>query len=205
MIAWEAELIGERLSRAEALADAGDPTSLEELEAATAINPADTRLASARPLLHRRLAAALCARATAESDPEAAVAAWEQVLQVKFKHREARHRLGEAPAALRSRLVAAGEAAEAAGDLTGALDAWRRAEPLDADEGLAERIRRVEVARIVAEGRRLYDERRYPEAAFQFRKALSLDPSHEEARRYLEYARGLSAGSSVTGRFQRLE
>ena len=55
------------------------------------------------------------------------------------------------------------------------------------------------------EGRRLYDARRYPEAAFQFQKVLSLDPAHEEARRYLDYARGVGSDSSVTGRFQRLE
>lgn len=205
LIAWEAELVAEHVARAEALAVAGDPAALAELEAAAGIDATDARLIDARPRIHARLAEALFGEADAAPEPETACAAWEAVLRVDFKHREARRRLGEARSAARDALIATGEASADAGEVAAALDALRRARELGADEALSARIRGLEVLHLVAEGRRLYDARRYPEAIFQLQKALSLEPGHEEARRYLEYARGLSADSSVSARFQKLE
>ena len=51
----------------------------------------------------------------------------------------------------------------------------------------------------------LYQQQRYAEASFQFRKALALDPGHEEAQRYLGYTQGAGADTAISGRFGRLE
>jgi tetratricopeptide (TPR) repeat protein len=206
LIAWEAELVGAVLAEAEAIADAGDPAAaLARLRDAEAIDPADARIAEARAALTARALTLLCDRAAACVEPEEAITAWQAVLALDFKHLEARRCLGEAQARCAEGLVAEGEAREAAGDVAGALALWRRAHDLAPSEDLDARVRAAEVAQIVAEGRRLYDAHRYPEATFQFQKALALDPDHEEARRYLGYARGLSTDSGVSGRFQRLE
>jgi tetratricopeptide (TPR) repeat protein len=148
---------------------------------------------------------ALRERALREEEPAAAVAAWRALLAVDFKDVDARRRLGEAQLRWAAALTAEGETRAAGGDTGAALEVWRRAQELAPSEALEARIRAVELARIVAEGRRLYDAKRYPEAAFQFQKALALDPEHEEARRYLGYTRGLTADSGVAGRFRRLE
>jgi tetratricopeptide (TPR) repeat protein len=206
LIAWEAELVGAVLAEAESMAAAGDPAgALERLREAEAIDPADARIAAARAALTARALALLGDRATACAEPEEAVEAWQAVLALDFKNLEARRRLGEAHARCAERLVAEAESRAAAGDPVGALDLWRRAQELAPSEELGTRICAAEVAQIVAEGRRLYDAHHYPEAAFQFQKALALDPNHEEARRYLGYARGLSTDTGVSGRFQRLE
>jgi tetratricopeptide (TPR) repeat protein len=206
LIAWEAELVGVVLAEADALAAEGDPcAAIARLGDAEAIDPADTRIAAARAALTARALALLGERASACADPEEAIDAWQAVLALDFKNLEARSRLGEAHARSAERLVTEGEARAGAGDSAGALTLWRRAHELAPTDELGGRIRAAEVAQIVADGRRLYDAHRYPEAAFQFQKALALDPEHEEARRYLGYARGLSTDTGVSGRFQRLE
>jgi tetratricopeptide (TPR) repeat protein len=205
LIRYEAELVGERLLQAETLAVAGDEAALDALRAAEAIDAADGRIAAARASVTGRLVSALSARAATESDPEAAMRLYESVLALDFKNLAARRDLGAARQRRAGLLVAEGEARAAAGDSAGALEAWRQAQLLAPCESLAARLRELDVARIVAEGRRLYEARRYPEAAFQFQKALALDPQNEEAHRYLGYARGLGSDPGVSGRFQRLE
>ena len=51
----------------------------------------------------------------------------------------------------------------------------------------------------------LYGRQRFQEAAFQFRKALALQPDHAEALRYLAYISGAGPQSPISERFSRLE
>lgn len=75
----------------------------------------------------------------------------------------------------------------------------------------AERRRRIEsvlTEREIAAGLALYNEKRYPEAVFQFRKALARDGSSAEAQRYLAFAERFAADASrdqLVDRFSKLE
>jgi Tetratricopeptide repeat len=61
------------------------------------------------------------------------------------------------------------------------------------------------VARFVRAGIALYGQQRFQEAAFQFRKALALQPEHADALRYLAYIGGTGPQSPLSERFSRLE
>jgi hypothetical protein len=50
-----------------------------------------------------------------------------------------------------------------------------------------------------------HGQQRFQEAAFQFRKALALQPDHAEALRYLAYIGGAGPQSPLSERFSRLE
>jgi len=53
-----------------------------------------------------------------------------------------------------------------------------------------------------------YNEKRYSEAVFQFKKVLARDPGHAEAKRYLNFAQKFAQDAtteSLTDRFSRLE
>jgi tetratricopeptide (TPR) repeat protein len=98
-----------------------------------------------------------------------------------------------------------GDQLEAFGDRDGAVALWHQAEALESSELLQARLRRAEVARCVAAGMAFYEAQRLPEATFQFRKALALDPHHEEALRYLGYSGGMGGDTGIADRFARLE
>jgi tetratricopeptide (TPR) repeat protein len=205
LVLWEAELVGEHLAEAEAHLAAGEVDgALDRLAAASAVDPYDARVPAAGVGLRSRAVQLLRDRAAA-AEPEVAIDLWNALLALDAKHLEARRALGEVQLRWATRLAAEGDALAAGGDAAGALERWRHAQELAPSEELARRIGEAEVVQIVAEGRRLYDAKRYPEAAFQFQKALAIDPDHEEARRYLGYTRGLATDSGVAGRFQRLE
>ena len=68
-----------------------------------------------------------------------------------------------------------------------------------------ERLRDAEVGRCLQAGIRHYEAGQLPEAAFQLKKALALDPGNDEAERYLGYALGQTGDSQIADRFGRLE
>ena len=72
-------------------------------------------------------------------------------------------------------------------------------------EGAVERAERI-CAELRSRGApNLYGRQRFPEAAFQLRKVLSLQPDHPEALRYLAYIGSAGPQSSLSERFTRLE
>jgi tetratricopeptide (TPR) repeat protein len=102
-------------------------------------------------------------------------------------------------------LLRQGEAALAAGREAEALDAWRRAQAAAPSDTLAARLREAETQRYLRAGVALYGQQRFPEAAFQLRKVLALQPDHPEALRYLAYIGSAGPQSLLSERFSRLE
>jgi len=205
----ERALVQRLRAEAQAHADDGRP-----LDALNAIDEAH-RLAGwdadvfAERLGYRNRALTSCReRAQSLEDAgewELSLAAWLEAVRLDpgdLSLREAlvRVRAGEALA-----LLQAGDALREAGDLDGAVDHWQRAAVLNETEELRSRLQRVELERSVSAGIAHYEAQRLPEAAFQLRKALALDPNHEVAQRYLGYSQGFTGDTVIADRFARLE
>jgi tetratricopeptide (TPR) repeat protein len=196
-------------SRIEAEMAAGrHRAAMEVLDAAAALEPWEPELFRLRSVCRTELLAAaqLRARGLEESrDWEAAARAWLEVLELDPVAIEAREALAETYRARAEGLLEQGDALRAAGDLAGAIARWEEALELYPAETLVERLREAEIERCLAAGMAHYERRRGPEAAFQFRKVLTLEPGHEQAARYLRYAEGLTGDTEVAERFTRLE
>jgi tetratricopeptide (TPR) repeat protein len=145
------------------------------------------------------------AQAEADGDLETAAAHWRDLTRLDPKRRRAREEIRRLNRLLAEQLAQEGEAALAAGREEEALDAWRRAQAAATSEALAVRLKEVEVQRCVRAGIELYGQQRFAEAAFQLRKALALQPDHQEALRYLAYISGTGPQSPLSERFSRLE
>jgi hypothetical protein len=208
-LAARAARVGELRAAAEAHADAGDfAAALGALTEAAAADPWNPELFAARLALHGRAADALAAQAAAHEaayDLESAVACSRSLLELRPEDAAQRATLGRLRGLQAAELRDEGERRHAEGDLAGALKLWRQAQDLAPDDDLAARIRGGETERCLARGIELYEAQRLAEAAFQFKKALALDPGNETAERYLGYTEGRSADSTIADRFARLE
>jgi len=182
--------------------------ALQTLEEAAAAFPWDADLFQER--LEYRCRALLACRENAAAleqarEWEAARAAWLSALRLDPGAMDIREALGRLCVEQARELMLAGDQHETFGDLDSALAHWQQALALNDAEELRARLLRAEVCRCVAAGILFYEAQRMPEAAFQFRKALALDPTHEDARRYLGYIEGLSGDSGIADRFAHLE
>ncbi len=194
---------------AERLADEGQfAAALAKLEEARRVAPVDPevprRWAAILELAAERLAGEAAA-AEAVGDPEEAVARWHALARLDPKRRAARAEIARLSMTVAARWDRDGDAAIAAGREAEALAAWRRAQAASPSEARAERLRAAEVHGFVRAGIALYGQQRFAEAAFQFRKALALEPGHAEALRYLAYISGSAPQSPLSERFRRLE
>lgn len=115
-------------------------------------------------------------------------------------------------AALYTRHAAAADAEAdrlfAAGDLAAGLAALERAQAVAPNGERARKIARAHVALEFATGMAAYNEKRYNEAVFQFKKVLAREPGNAEAKRYLNFAQRFAQDTntdSLTDRFSRLE
>ncbi|HLK57375.1 MAG TPA: hypothetical protein VKU00_12470 [Chthonomonadaceae bacterium] len=94
------------------------------------------------------------------------------------------------------------------GQMEAAVAALERAQAVAASAERAAKIAQAQTAGEFAEGMAAYNEKRYSEAVFQFKKVLARDPSHSEAKRYLGFAQKFAqdAANDLLGdRFSRLE
>jgi tetratricopeptide (TPR) repeat protein len=182
--------------------------ALSALEAARAVTPADLampeRWATVLQAAEARLAAAARQREEA-GDLEAAVACWRELLRLDPKRRPACVEIARLNGLLSDRWEQAGDAAMAAGREEEAIAAWKQAQAIAPAEAREAQLRAAEVGRLVRAGIALYGQQRFAEAAFQFRKALALQPDHSEALRYLAYISGAGPHSPLSERFSRLE
>lgn len=114
--------------------------------------------------------------------------------------------------ALRSQR-AAQEAAIAAklledGKIAEAVAAYERASSLDGSSEISANLENAKTLLEFDLGMEHYNDKRYREAMFQFKKVLLHDPAHAEAARYLGYAQKFvqdTSGESLNDRFSRLE
>lgn len=169
--------------------------------------------------------AALVLRTARVRRSEALVAEAEQrsaagdVVQAEMKLREAIAVAPVGPTPARTALAALftrhAEAADAdadrllaQGDLQAGLAALERAQSAAASREREQKIGRAQTALEFATGMTAYNEKRYSEAVFQFKKVLARDTAHAEAKRYLNFAQKFAqdaATESLTDRFSRLE
>jgi hypothetical protein len=202
-------LLEQYRAEAQRHAEQGDlHAALDVLETAAALAPWN------RPMFEQRVqyrAAAVDAAVRRAREQEAAhnwdaaTDTWLEVLQLDPRRLEAREALLQVRKAEALELMRAGDERHAAGDPLQAVALWQQAERLDPTEALESRLRQAEVERAVAAGLAYYQEQRLPEAAFQFKKALALEPEHETAHRYLGYCKTGANDHLISDRFARLE
>jgi tetratricopeptide (TPR) repeat protein len=197
------------LEEADRLAEAGQfAEALARLETARAWAPGDSELPRRWTAIVGGAESRLAAEAAAAEDrgePAEAAGRWRALLQLDPKRRHAREEVARLSGLIAAQLVREGEAAITAGRDEAALAAWRKAQATAPSEALAARIQELELQRYLHAGTALYAQGRFPEAAFQLRKALVLQPGHPEALRYLAYIENTGAQSPLSERFSRLE
>ncbi len=94
------------------------------------------------------------------------------------------------------------------GKVTDAVAALERASTLDGSEAISAKLELAKTRLEFELGMEHYNEKRYREAIFQFKKVLIRDAGNAEASRYLGYAQKFlqdAGGETITDRFSKLE
>lgn len=118
---------------------------------------------------------------------------------------DARELLGRIEREITGRVVREADEVLASGNAREAVRLLEQAYDRDPSDAVGERLKRARAEEALAEGLALYQERKFSQALFQFRKALSLDPGNADALKHIEYAENLSEDSTLHDRFSRLE
>jgi tetratricopeptide (TPR) repeat protein len=217
---WDAEVGSRRLeTRARLLnqlreqsAEAEDEKdwdrALAILQQACQVDPWDEALFAERRQLRERAIAGKAEQAgthEATFDPEGAARLWGEILELDPDNGKAREAITRLRTSQAAELMRQGDDHMARQDLQSAVMLWQQAQNLAPNDDLAERLRKAEVERCVAVGIAHYEAQRLPEATFQLRKALAMDPENETATRYLGYADSVSGDHTIADRFARLE
>lgn len=137
--------------------------------------------------------------------PDDALEVLVSLLNLDPGNTDARSLLAKAGDQAADRLARGAEEASASGAFSEAASLWEQVmehRPSDEARAKLSEARRDEA---LARGMELYAEKRYAQAAFEFRRVLSLDPGNDEARRHLEYAQDLAGDDSLLDRFRLLE
>lgn len=115
-------------------------------------------------------------------------------------------------AALRARRAEAADVEAdrllANGELEAGVAALERAQAVAPTAERSQKLARAQTAMEFAVGMASYNAKNYREAVFQFKKVLTRDPEHAEARRYLGFAQRFaqdSGSDSLSDRFSKLE
>ena len=141
-------------------------------------------------------------------DSKQAETALQQALTYDFYSVEARRALCHLHARRAESSDADAEKFAAGGELEAAISAWERAQSVLPTAERAAKITKAQTAAEYAAGLVLYNEKRYEQAIFQFRKALARDPNHSDAKRYLNFAQKFAqnaAEDTQSDRFNFLE
>jgi tetratricopeptide (TPR) repeat protein len=192
----------------EQMAAGGFARALEALDAAFRLDPWDADLFAERAECRRRALEELRQRAAeleAKRQWQAASAAWLELLRLDPLCVGARAALAEVRRQEAADLLDAGDRAQAQGQAEQAVALWREARALHPTDELEDRLRRAQADQCLAAGIAYYEAQRMAEAAFQFKKAVALDPDNEQAARYLGYTQGTGGKELIADRFARLE
>lgn len=136
---------------------------------------------------------------------EDALSKAEEILQLDFTNVPARELLGRVEDDLAAKCLADADAALGKGEFAEAVRLLERAAAIRPTSEVRDRIAKARAESAFREGVALYDAKKYPQAAFQFRKVLSVEPENAEARKYLEYAESLRQDETIFDRFSKLE
>jgi tetratricopeptide (TPR) repeat protein len=145
--------------------------------------------------------------AIARGDADGAGEVLRSILAFAPHSLEARRRLAELDVLRAKEADAEAERLLAAEEREAGLAALERAQRIAASSQRAEKIRRAQIDLEFAEGMRAYNDKRYREAVFQFKKVLARDADHADARRHLNFAQRFEQDSNeaLNDRFGRLE
>jgi tetratricopeptide (TPR) repeat protein len=136
---------------------------------------------------------------------EEAIEKVESAIRLDPSNLQARQDLGSLEDALvAKRLEEAGSALEA-GEAARAEGILERVAAIRSSAEINEMLTKARARTAFDEGLALYEAQKYSQAAFLLRKALSLDPSNEEAAKYLEYSESFRQDDSIFDRFSKLE
>jgi len=118
----------------------------------------------------------------------------------------ARRALGQARASASAGALRRGKEQLALGHFSEAIAALTEAQARGAtapDVGLL--LRQARAGEALALGNRLYQDRQYAAALFQFKKVLRMDPANPEALQKIGYAQNFLQDTQLSDRFSRLE
>ncbi|MGC4046892.1 MAG: hypothetical protein QM758_24115 [Armatimonas sp.] len=195
---------------AQAAEAVGDWSAADEaLEHAQSEAPYNAALATERAALHTRWYTDALARgrtALSHGDAPAAEALFLEAITADPVQRGAREALAEARINAAKAAIERGRQLLAVGEPSAALVAFLEARHRGAtDTESAELLRTARIAEALMLGNRLYSDRQYAAALFQFKKVLRLDPRNQEAVQKVGYAQNFLSDSQLSERFTRLE
>lgn len=202
-------LVRRHVEEAERLASEGAlAESVQELRAAAAMCPYDRDVFERLTTSRERLISDSLARAVSSADAgqlEEALARVEEVLQLDFTHVQAREELDRLENALVAKYTADADAALETGRPAEAVQILEKAAALRPSPQVRELLAKARAREALKQGLALYEAQKYSQAAFQFRKVLSIDPDNAEAQKYIEYAESLRQDDMLFDRFSKLE
>jgi len=180
-----------------------------DLAGAQASLPTDSELTVTRAALRVRWHDTKLSQgelALSQGNGEAAEAAFLEAIRANPLSVAARTKLADSRYATATAALERGRGLLAIGDAKGALVALTEARQKGASgPELAELVRQARVQEGLAFGNRLYQDRQYAAALFEFRNVLRLDPDNAEALQKLSYAKNFHQDTQLSDRFTRLE
>ena len=199
------------LAEARALMDCKDCAgALSSLERLKTIAPEEPELYALLKEVRERWSQLEMAEADASleaDDFDTAETRLKSVLAFAPYSLEARKRLAGIGARRAREADAEAERLFADAQMEASLAAMERAQQIAATTERAEKIRHAQIDLEFAAGMLAYDEKRYREAVFQFKKVLAREPTHVDAKRQLKFAQRFEqdANEALNDRFGRLE
>ena len=192
---------------AEAVQDfVGADTHLAELLAASALDAEATALRTALRARWAAFAFAAGRAALERGDGAAAEARFLETIEADPLHTEARAALAHARQSASAGALQRGKDLLAAGRFTDAIAALAEAQTRGATgPEVTALLREARTGEALALGNKLYQDRQYAAALFQFKKVLRFDPANAEALQKVGYAQNLLQDRDLNERFTRLE
>ena len=172
-------------------------------------NPLDAEAVATRAALRHewsRDAQTHAESALAAGDGQTAEACLLDAIAADPLNTAARQRLADARHAASESALAHGRALLQTGDFAASVAALTQAQTFGAS-GLevTALLRSARAGEAMALGNKLYQDRQYAAALFQFKKALRFDPENADARQKLAYAQNFLQDTQINERFTRLE
>lgn len=136
---------------------------------------------------------------------EDAIAEAEEVIALDFTNCHAREVLGKLEGDLVSKYTTDADVASSAGHLADAVGLLEKALAIRPSPDIQEKLAHARAKQALEDGLALYQAKKFSQAVFQFRKALSIDPDNVEAKKYIEYSESLRQDDMLFDRFSKLE
>jgi tetratricopeptide (TPR) repeat protein len=201
--------IKECLADVDAAASSGSPDqAVSKLQTALQIRPYDRGIFDRMIAMRAQFITEISARTLSlaeNGDIEPAIEKTKQILEIDFTNIQAREQLAGLEKTLALRCSADAGLALSEDRAADAIALLERAVTLDPSPEFQTQLVKAKSKQAFSEGLALYNQKRYPQAQAQFRRAVSLDSENAEAVKYLEYSESLRQDDPLFDRFSRLE